>query len=140
MLIDVFLKQYSFSERHSIPVKASPDELYPIVLNADLGTSRLIKLLFRLRGMPSHRISVNRMEELGFIRLAENPAEEIVFGIVTQSWMFNGCTVPLSSNEFLHLNEKGHIKAVINFHLKKADDVFTLLSTETRVFCTDEQL
>ncbi|MBD0365354.1 MAG: hypothetical protein ICV53_04540 [Flavisolibacter sp.] len=140
MLIDRYLHTYSFSERHSIIINCSIRELYPKVLKTNFSQSAWIRFLFKLRGMPSHSVTVDKMESLGFIRLAEEPPVEIVLGIATRSWMFNGCLLSVSPYEFLQLNGKGLIKAVINFYLKEISNASTLLTTETRVFCGDRNM
>jgi hypothetical protein len=52
MLIDKYLPGYQFQEHHSKRVYYS-ENVYNLMLEADVSNSIIIKLLFRLRGMPA---------------------------------------------------------------------------------------
>ena len=140
MLIDKYMRHFDFREHHFKKVKGQPENIYPLMKRTNLSGSFIINLLFKLKGIPAGITTINDLEKMGFIKLEENYGKEILFGIVTLSWMFNGCELKITPEEFIELNDKGYIKAVINFHITKENDDTTLLSTETRVLCTDESI
>src|SRR5215213_4270974 len=96
MLIDKYLSTYDFNEFHYIKVNAPKTGIYERMLNCDINRSFLIRLLFRLRGMPGHLNTIEHLTKLGFIKLAEDPGREIVYGIVTDSPVFHSCQTDLS--------------------------------------------
>ena len=49
--LDEFLPEWDVAERHEIRVGASPAVTYRCLRSVDLGRSRVIRTLFRLRGM-----------------------------------------------------------------------------------------
>ena len=91
MLIDKYLSAYDFTEFHSIKVKASGNDLYNKILRCDFSRSFLIRLLFRLRGMPKHIYTIEHLTNMGFFKLDDQPGKEIVYGIVTTSPTFSCC-------------------------------------------------
>ena len=58
MLIDKYLSVYDFNEFHSIKVNALSNGMYHKMLSCDMSQSFLVRLLFRLRGMPGHLYSI----------------------------------------------------------------------------------
>ena len=51
MLIDKFLPEYDFSERHETNIRASREQVFEAVGSADLADSWIIWGLFALRGL-----------------------------------------------------------------------------------------
>jgi len=135
MLIDKYLPKYDFREFHSIKVISHTDNVYQQVLNCDLSQSWVIKLLFRIRGIPAGFSSIEDILRMGFIKLDEVPGEEIIFGMITNSPVFNGCRTITSGSEFISRGEPDILKAVINFRV--TEDLLSqfTISTETRVWC-----
>jgi hypothetical protein len=79
------------------------------------------------------------MDKLGFIRLDEIVNEELLFGRVTTSSTFSDCNPDISPAQFKLNSSPGIIKAVINFRTVSIKDNETLVSTETRVLCSDKK-
>ena len=50
-LIDRWLGEYHYRERHSIEIRASRSDVYRSLTEIDLGDSKLIRFLFALRGL-----------------------------------------------------------------------------------------
>ncbi|HEY0741832.1 MAG TPA: hypothetical protein VGD40_10230, partial [Chryseosolibacter sp.] len=67
MLIDKYLPAFHFSEKHSINILSDAQTISSVMEQYDLGQSRLIRLLFWLRGMPSSNISMKSLTKGGFI-------------------------------------------------------------------------
>src|SRR5687768_8530401 len=113
MLIDKYLSAYDFNEFHSIKVNAPGNGIYEKMLHCDVSRSFLVRLLFRLRGMPKRLYTINDLKSIGFVKLDEEPGREIVYGIITDSPVFNSCYSNLSPASFIQNTNSAIIKAVI---------------------------
>jgi hypothetical protein len=110
------------------------------MLHCDFSNSSVIRLLFRLRGIKKEVFSIQQLPRLGFIKLEDEPGKEILFGMVTDSPLFNTCQTGILPKEFLQLSGAGNIKAVINFRVEGKSNSQHLISTETRVWCGSQEL
>lgn len=137
MLIDRFLPEYDFAERHATTIAATPAQIDPHVRALDLSGSRIVRLLFRLRGMPRRAVRIDGLEQAGFRLLADAPAEEIVLGLVGRFWTPGGGLCRFDPDDFVGFEEPGWAKAVWGFRMEPQREGRTLLVTETRVRCTD---
>jgi hypothetical protein len=88
-----------------------------------------------MRGMPKELYTIEHLKNLGFVKLAEIPGEEIIYGIITNSATFNGCQSGYSDLEFISKAGTEIIKGVINFRVENKGNSCQLISTETRVWC-----
>lgn len=70
--------------------------------------------------------------------LDEKPNEEIVIGIIGKFWQLTGNIQHISPEHFVEFEERGFAKAAWNFFLKPEGVNKTLLTTETRIHCSDE--
>ncbi len=139
MLIDEYLKEFDFKEYHELKVKGTPGEIYALMLHTDISKSFVIKVLFRLRGMPAKTGLLKDMDKLGFIKLGEITNEELLFGRITTSSTFSNCNPDISPLQFKLNSSAGIIKAVLNFRTVPIEENETLVSTETRVRCSDKK-
>ena len=135
MLIDIYLPQYHFKEFHFTTLNISSNDVYQKMLRCDLSKSFLIKLLFRLRGMSKELCTIEDLQRMDFLKLAENPGKEILFGMITENAMFNSCQQIRSGSEFINHSNPKTIKAVINFAVESKGNARHIISTETRVWC-----
>jgi hypothetical protein len=109
----------------------------------DLGESRVIRFFFALRGVPVGRAAGQRpvlpMSRFlsQFTRLEEHPPYELVVGSVGRFWRAGGGSVPVASDQFVACAEPGVAKLVMCFATAAAGPGRTLMTTETRVWCTD---
>ena len=140
MLINKYLSAYHYSEYHSIQVNGFVGDIYGKMLQCDFSGNSMIRLLFRLRGMPKDVYSIERLAAAGFTKLDEVPGREIVFGLVTDSPIFNSCKSNISSKDFMQNVDAGLIKAVINFKVQIESNSKHIISTETRVWCGSNAL
>jgi hypothetical protein len=141
---------YDVHTTHTIRINASANRVYNASRKFDLSCSPVIRILFFLRSLPALLWSVkksktnslgNTLDGLlsnGFILLEENPPNEIVLGLVGKFWTLSGCIQRMTPDALAAFNDAGYAKAVWNFHLEEQADGSTLLSTETRVQCTDD--
>ncbi|MFC1848203.1 hypothetical protein ACFLXV_02685, partial [Chloroflexota bacterium] len=134
MLLDKYIRDFQFNEVHQIAIGARPQDIYPSLKRIDFSRSKVIKLLFTIRGLPKRMCSLEGFVDVGFILLEENDGEELVIGAIFHPLKFR--PVAVSPNEFIEFNEKDHVKAVMNFLISEIDENRSLLTTESRVFCT----
>lgn len=139
MLIDEYLSTYDVKEIHSIGINNSMNGIYEQMLSCDI-TSPLIKFLFRIRGMPKDLRRIEDLVRLGFIKLQEQPGKEILFGMLTNNPMFNCCYPNISPSDFIQNSDSSVVKAVINFSLQKTENGNSIISTETRVWCSNKKI
>ncbi len=146
LLIDKWMPQFHTTDVHSISIASSPHKIYYSVRNLEMKKSLIIRMLFSLR---SFDFTFSRKENTlgltfedllksGFILLEENPPAELALGLVGKFWTASGCIQLLDANAFSQFNDIGYAKAVWNFHLDEQPNGSTILSTETRGFCTDD--
>jgi len=134
MLIDKYLEHPHFAERHKIEIQATPQVIFPAIRAVDFSRSKVIRLLFTLRGLPRRMCSLQGLIDAGFTLLEERADEEIVVGLLFRLPTF--WPKQVSPDEFRRFDEPGHVKAVMTFYISAGDGRASLLSTESRVYCT----
>lgn len=139
MLLDDFLPQWDVRERHEVLVPLPPDLAYQAVKELDLSRSLLIRLLFSLRGLRSgNSLTLKTLTTVGFVVLAEDPPAEIVLGLTGRFWKMRGGIRRLNAADFVSFADPGFVKTAWNFRVQQRAEGSTV-STETRVFATDER-
>lgn len=134
MEIDHFLPKYDFSEKHDRLVNGTPRDAYDALQKIDLSQSTVIRFLLWLRGLKLRTFEQIRNR---FLLLHDEPSKEIVMGLIAQPWKLDEGILPISKDQFLNFNEPNYAKAVWNFTFEQIDNK-TLVSTETRIQCTDQ--
>jgi hypothetical protein len=149
MLIDSFAPNPDAVEIHSIAIDASPETVYSALWTANLGGSLIIKLLMGLRSLPEfilrrgclpprdRKITLQTVIDSGFGLLANEP-DEIVLGVTGKFWRPTGNLLPFDRDSFAGAVPPGLARAVWNFSIKESSTGETILSTETRVVCGDD--
>lgn len=141
---------YDASEVHEIRVDAPPAVVYRELLALTPREIRIFRPLMALRMLPSRLRRRSRgidwalplfdeILEHGFVRLAERPSEEIVFGAIGRFWKVAG-NPPVrlrDAADFEAFAEPGFAKAVMSFRVE-TDGEGSRVITETRVAATDE--
>jgi hypothetical protein len=145
--IDEFVPAFQFAELHETHVHAPPAQVWVALRAVTASEIRLFRALTWIRS-PRWPWSRTRESILapssskpildvalagGFVVLAEEPGRELVVG-------FLPCRTPSArtSQEFLSLERPGDCRAALNFLLEDRGPAGTRLTTETRVFATDE--
>ena len=126
MLIDTLLPHCDFYERHSILVRATPERAYAAVRSADLGSSRLTRVLLAMRGITNKR-------RPPFAVAAEDPPREVVLGIEGPFWKPH-CH-PYGVSDFTTPVPPDVARGAWNFFIERVDDERVRVTTETRVLC-----
>lgn len=125
-------------ERHQIIVRAPVANVYAAVRELDIGRAKVTRLLFKLRGLPAtSTISMKDFLRLRFTVLGEKEGQEFVLGLVGKFWSPTGGLRRVQADEFNGFDQRGYAKAVWNFSLREQPGGNVVLSTETRVRCTD---
>lgn len=138
MLIDAFLPEYDFSETYDIEIRATAQKVFRVLNEIDLCESAVVRWLFRLRGMPTAKMTLRELRRLRFETLGESENREILLGLAGKFWTIRGGLQKINANNFREFNEKGFAKAVWDFSLDEANGE-TRLTTETRVKCLDAE-
>jgi hypothetical protein len=125
-----------FSATHHINIRQSPEKIWPLVQRLDYGSSKLIRFLFALRGMPARMMNLGGMEKARFITL-ESSQNETIIGLIGQFWKPGGNLQLFTPEEFVQYDRPGFLKATWSFTLT-GGDTCSKLATETRVYCIDE--
>lgn len=145
MLIDRYMPEYDMVEHHSIDVDADPETAYTAARSTDLGRSIPIQILFGIRSIPAYlrgqrrpilSLTIGDLTSVGFVVLEEQPGVELVVGAVGRFWRPTRNIERIHAEDFGQFQEPGFAKGVMN--LRVDDDApGSILSTETRVVCTD---
>ena len=136
-ILDRYIPADHSLSSHRVEIEAPIERVWERLLDLDLQESALIRLLFRLRGLPQ----VTRLDDFkdfGFSVLEKEPPRHLVLGLVGRFWRPTGDPIPTTLEEFLTFDRAGYAKAVWGFALRhRAADV-TEVRTETRVMMVDE--
>ena len=148
-LMDTFLPQHQFSERHHTTVRCQPAKLLDIIQNFRPPKDRLGDVAMSIRQFPArllHRLAPSRRPRprpftpAHFTPLGRDGDREIVGGLVGKFWKIwrgdFGLLAIAGPEEFLACNPPNTAKLVIGFSAEPAGEA-TLLTTETRVYCPD---
>lgn len=131
-LIDKYLPRFSFNEYHEILVNSSIEKTYKAANNFDMSKSKLIKWLFKLRGLPTNRMNLQGfVSDIGFTNIEENIPKENLIGF----WARDRIVQITGYDDFINNNLSARVKVVWNFYFEELNQTQTKLSTETRVLC-----
>jgi len=139
MLIDEFVPEYDFHERHQTFVAAPKEAVRRAVEGWRPDSSLVWRWLVRLRGLGSPKGTLRQWgEDNGFLRLAETD-DEVVYGQVGRFWSPNeraAMVSPRTVEEFRSITDLRYAVAAMNI-LGEPDGSGrgTRLLTETRVRC-----
>lgn len=140
MLIDAFLPDYDFVETHGIVVAAAPATIEPLLRELDMSRSLLVRALLALRGIPGRSFDLAGLERMGFRLLAHRPGQEIVLGLIGRFWTTRGELQHFEPAAFVDFAEPGYAKGAWNFSLHPIARGRTVVRTETRVWCPDDDV
>ncbi|MCI0751668.1 MAG: hypothetical protein L0Y35_07510 [Flammeovirgaceae bacterium] len=138
MLQDKYLPQYHFDERHTLHIHAPAEKIFPTIEHLDFRRSFIIRLLFKLRGMPSAMLTTEGLERNRFFVLERVANEEIIIGLIGQFWKPSGNLQIFKPHEFIPFDKPGFAKGSWSFRLIASTHNTVELETTTRIQCTDE--
>lgn len=137
MLQDKYLSEYHFDEKHSIDINATIPQVFPCIENLDFSHSKIIRILFSLRGLPPSMMNTTGLERHRFYVLEHKQDDEIIIGLIGQFWKASGNLQVFEPDEFIPFDKLGFAKATWNFRLEALTPQSTRLETITRIYCTD---
>lgn len=133
-LIDKYLPEYTFSEYHSTEVNSPVEMVYACAKNFDMSKSKLIKLLFTIRGLPTQRMNLQGfLADMKFTALEERVPQEYLAGF----WLKKKIEPIPDYEAFISNSISARIKVVWNFQCEEQSADNTQLSTETRILCVN---
>ncbi|MES0350510.1 MAG: hypothetical protein ABUK19_07300 [Desulfobacteria bacterium] len=138
MLIDQVLPKYDEGEYHQIEIRGNPTRVYETVRALDFSDSFLIRILFRLRGLPATSTNLDGLLQVGFLLVDEIPNAEFVLGLVGKFWTLRAQILQLDAVQYSEFNQRGYAKLAWNFAIQESTPGVVRLSTETRIVCTDD--
>jgi hypothetical protein len=149
MLIDTWMPEYDFVERHETPVRAPASTVHRSLMEVDFGGHPVVRVLLGLRTLPGRLLRrpawdrptrLLRLREapgFGFVLLEERPPHEVVLGLTGRFWRVSGGLVPTDPSTFRDCVPAGSARVAWSFELCPRGEDATLLSTETRIRCAD---
>jgi hypothetical protein len=144
--IDTYLPSYDVRSAHEVEVEAPAEVTYRAARALDISRSLPVMALFAIRGIPhfltgkvrpSRSFTLQTALEAGFVILEESPPNFIVLGSVGRFWRPDSGMVPITADDFYGFDTSGFAKAVMTLGVRPRDKATSLLTTETRVHCTD---
>ena len=160
MLLDDILPVYDFTEVHSIRIKAYTEAVYKAVKEVTpADKSVVMRVLFSLRSFPeklagrqgldltNQESLLSQMMKRGFIMLAEQASQEMVFGMIVPGsigrvWRKSSALLqaPSSREEFLAYKYPDCLLVAANFLITDAEQAgFVIVRTESRTKALSEQ-
>lgn len=146
--LDRFAPAYQFSERHQIRVAAPPERTFAAIRSVTASEITLFRALTSIRrfgrsgpesilNAPEHLPILDVATRTTFLLLAHEPGREIVVGTLVAKPPEMRLPQEQTPQWYEELSEPGYGKAVMNF-LVEPDGTGSLVTTETRVFATDD--
>lgn len=137
MLIDQFSPRFDVRARYQVDIRASAEGAYLAARGLDTGDSGIVRWLYRLRGLPRDNMTMDGMLRWGFVLLADEPSEEIVFGLVGRFWTLSPQICTVKPEDFLKFDRPGFAKVVANIAIAPQGEGKVRVTTETRVVSLD---
>lgn len=160
MIIDRYMPNYQFCERHSVIIRANREEVYHVIKQLKATDTPFIRWLFGIRMLPAlltgnatkdwkrfGRLKENHatpsvletINRSGFILLEEEQGCEMVVGVIGHFWkpILNKPVKLDFAAEFLDFDDPTYAKGVMNVILSEPRKGETLVVTETRVYIDD---
>ena len=149
MLIDTWMPEYHFVERHQALVRAPASTVHRSLMEVDFGGHPVVRLLLGLRSLPgrllrrrvwtrpTYSLRLRDASGFGFVFLEERPPHQVVLGLTGRFWQVSGGLLPTDPRTFRDCVPAGSARVAWSFELTPRGDDATLLSTETRILCAD---
>lgn len=143
--LDDIMPQYQFFERHSKRVHARPEQLMQAVRQSTFGDLKSLATLLRIRAaalrLPDKSASFQNMRVLDAFAMSgyvsDNGAHEIVMAGGANA-LEKRPLKPRSPQEFAADQQPGTVKIAFNFTAEDVGGGWSIVSTETRIFASDD--
>ncbi len=133
------LPEFDVESSHSIWVSATPEATYAATRHLDLSGSRLVRWLFRLRGMPRSALTLDGLARIRFKPLVEDPPNAFALGLIGQFWRASGRLLDFDPATFTTARHPEFAKAIWLFRVHPESGQRCELVTTTRVYCMDPE-
>jgi hypothetical protein len=149
VLIEAVMPTYDVADRYAIAVDRDAATTWRALWETDLSQSAVVRTLLRLRalpataseprasGRPSLTLTLADLPAQGFVRLADVPGHEVVYGLVGPVWKFRFRPRPFDPGDFPRLPQGSGVRVAFSFCVSSRTGG-TVLSTETRVLAIDD--
>ena len=132
MLLDKYLPKYTFRDYHEINIKCSKAQAYRAARTLDFSKSRSIRLLFKIRGLPTDDLTLmGFIDRVNFTLMEEIENEEFIVGF----WANKTVEKILDTSRFASDNRSKRLKVVWNFKIDEIKTGLIRVGTETRIYC-----
>ena len=132
MLINKYIPDFQFNEIHKAIVSGNAYDAYSSTMELNLTKSRLIKILFRLRGLPLNNKKLSEVNnDMKFTLIEEKHHSEFLYGF----WFSTKTEWVTDLNEFEKNDHQYNAKVGWSFCFNERPDGTTEIITETRVLC-----
>lgn len=136
-LLDKYLPVYDYNEIHSIVINSPQEECYKGAMSLDLSKSKIISFLFRLRGLPFSKTTLEGLtKDMKFTMLEETHFSEFIYGF----WLKKEIEWVEDKAEFASGGEGYGAKVVWQFMFTSTSKGMCEVSTETRVKCLTKKV
>lgn len=146
-LIEQFMPQADYRERHETIVRAPADVVFDVAQHFDLQSIPLVRAIFWLRAVvlgaqrPAAGLFASGLvaetKQLGWGELALDPGRELVMGATAQPWKADVTFTAVPADRFLDFAEPDLVKIVWTLEAESLGPALTRFRTETRVLATD---
>jgi len=148
-LVDKYLPDYSFTETHRRPLRASPDEALKAALTYRPESDAFFRVAIGLREVPMrllaklgfrHEPAPPPFGFQNFTLLETRTNRELVFGLIGRFWEPDYGLEPIPDGAaFMAFSTPGVARLALGFQATAQGNGITHLVTETRVFCPDPE-
>ena len=154
MLLDQIMPTYQFNTVHSTVIHAPSEKIFAAIKETRVSDVPLFNTLSQIRSFPGRitgrgkgyfinndsTILEQAFTRLGFIMLAEDPGQEVVFGAIKKWWSPWGAELyeVQDADHFVRFDTPGYAAAAGNFRVDSEDRRGdTRLWHETRIYAPD---
>ena len=135
MLLNKYIPEFQFNEVHKTVVNATAYDAYSTTMDLDLSKSKVIEILFRLRGLPFNGNKFTKINsDMRFTLIEEFQYSEFLYGF----WFSTKTEWVADLNEFIKNSQKYNAKVGWSFCFNQRTDGTTEIITETRVLCLNK--
>ncbi|AYZ32481.1 hypothetical protein [Serratia sp. FDAARGOS_506] len=142
-LLNKYLEQYQFSERHAIAIAAPPARILAAVAAYDPKHDRFFRSMIALRELPARLMPRQTPSPPPFglhnFCLLEQDGTSLVYGLIGRFWQAEyGLEDVADGPGFLAFAQPGVAKLALGYVVNPLPDGRYRLVTETRIFCPDD--
>ncbi len=143
--IDSYLPTFHFSEKHAIQVNALPEQAMIAACGDEFRSADVFRLFLKLRTTLAKPIKGGVLNDHEFVRsggvfytLNSQPEQGLIFGAIGKLWSPTSEIRRIDTPEyFANFDDPGFFKVAVDFRARAVNPGQTILSTETRVYCTN---